>query len=205
MFDDVKYPEPDPNKKPAAEVWNKRYEGDGFLFGKEPVMVLKNHLKDLRPGKAFDVAMGEGRNSVFLAKNGFQVDGIDASKVAIEKANRLAEENGVSIGAKTQNMDFFLMPLMKYDTVVMTYFRPVKRFFSEIRRGLVLGGTFALEAYLTDHIRHAPQPNPNLDFEDCYRSNEVLGLIKDFRLLYFNELKQGDSYLVQCIAQKHNA
>lgn len=204
MFDEPKYPEPDPNKKPIAEVWNQRYAGDNFLFGREPISLLKTHVGDLKKGKALDVAMGEGRNAVFLAKNGFQVDGLDASKVAVEKAHRLAGENQVKIEAKAQNLDFYLMPLMKFDTIVMAYFKPVKRFFSEIRRGLVLHGTFAFEAYMTDHLKHQSTPNPNIDFEDCYRPNEVLQHLRDFRILYYNEMPAGNNHIVQCIAQKHN-
>ena len=202
MFDDIKYPEPDPNKKPAAQLWEERYSGESYLFGREPVLSLKTYVDVLRKGKVLDVAMGEGRNSVFLAQKGFQVEGIDASGKAIAKAKKLAEEKGVPIEAKTQNLDFFLMPLMKYDSIVMTYFKPLPRFFSEIRRGLVHGGTFLMEAYTTDHIRNNP-PNPNLDFEECYKPNEVLGHLKnDFQVIYYKEMPEGGAHIVQCIARK---
>src|SRR6478672_1959907 len=151
-MDDIRYPEPDPNKRPAADIWNERYSSDAFFFGKEPVLLLRSHVENLRKGKTLDIAMGEGRNSVFLAQNGFQVEGVDCSSKAIEKAKRLADEKKVSIEAKTQNLDFFLMPLMKYDSVIMTYYHPLPRFFSEIRRGLVTGGTFLLEAYTTEQM-----------------------------------------------------
>ncbi len=202
-MDDLKYPEPDPNKKSAAEVWNARYAGEKYLFGKEPALILKNHLSVLKRGKALDIAMGEGRNAVFLAANGFEVEGNDASSVAIEKAKKLAAEKGVTIDAKTQNLDFFLMPLMKLDTIVMTYFRPQARFFSEVRRGLVAGGTFALEAYLVDHLRHQNPPNPNIDFDECYKPNEVLGHLQNhFQVLYYREIPDGNTWLVQAIAKK---
>ncbi|MBY0370733.1 class I SAM-dependent methyltransferase, partial [bacterium] len=172
-MDDIRYPEPDPNKKSAQDVWNARYAGDRFLFGKEPILALKNQLSHLRKGRTLDIAMGEGRNAVYLAQNGFQVEGMDCSSVAIEKVAKLAAEKGVQVEAKTQNLDFFLMPLMKYDTIVMSYFRPQARFFSEIRRGLVNGGTFLLEAYTVAQAKAAP--NPNLDFDECYKPNEILG------------------------------
>ena len=203
MFDE-KYPEVDPNKKSAAQIWEARYnqKNDGYLFGKEPVVTLKTFVDVLRPGKAIDIAMGEGRNSVFLAQKGFQVEGVDCNAKAVERAKRLAEEKGVTIDAKSQNLDFFLMPLMKYDTILMTYFRPQARFFSEIRRGLVAGGTFLLEAYTADHFRAQATPNPNLDFEECYKPNEVLGHLKEFHVLYYKEMAEGGNHLVQCIAQK---
>jgi tellurite methyltransferase len=199
-MDDLKYPEVDPNKKSAAEIWNARYAGERYLFGKEPVLSLKNNLEHLRKGKAIEIAAGEGRNSVFLAQNGFQVEGVDCSSVAIEKAKKLAAEKGAAVDFKTQNLDFFLMPLMKYDTIVMTYFRPNARFFSEVRRGLVAGGTFVLEAYTVDQAKAAP--NPNLDFEECYKPNEVLAQLKDLRVLYYKEIPDGSAHTVQLIAKK---
>jgi tellurite methyltransferase len=204
-MDDLKYPEHDPNKKSPAQLWKERYvaAGDKYLFGKEPSLLLKSHVGELRKGRAIDIAMGEGKNVVFLAQNGFQAEGIDAVPEAVEKAKKLAAEKNVTIDVKSQNLDFFLMPLMKYDSIVMTYFRPLPRFFSEIRRGLVQGGTFLLEAYLVDHIRHQAVPNPLIDFEECYKPNEVLGHLKEFQILYYSELAQGNAHLVQCIARKN--
>jgi SAM-dependent methyltransferase len=201
MLDDFKYREPDPNKKPPAEVWNQRYAGESYLFGKEPVLALKSHVGQLRRGKAIEIAMGEGRNSVFLAQQGFEVEGIDCASVAIEKAKKLAAEKKVTGDFKVQNLDFFLMPLMKYDSIVMTYYRPLPRFFSEIRRGLVLGGTFLLEAYTVEQMRQSP-PNPILDFEECYKPNEILSHLKEFQILYYSELPEGQSHTVQVIARK---
>ncbi len=202
MFDDFQYREPDPNKKPAASVWNERYSKDDYLFGKEPTLVVKNYFETLRKGKALDVAMGEGRNAVFLAEHGFLMEGLDCSSAAVEKAKKLAADKKVSLEAKAQNLDFFLMPLMKYDTIVMTYFKPQKRFFSEIRRGLVLGGTVALEAHLVEHFKKHGATNPMIDFEECYHPNELLHQLKDFNVLYYKEIPDGTSHTVQAIAQK---
>ena len=202
MFDDLKYPEPDPNKKPAAVKWDERYHADTYLFGKEPVLLIKTYASVLRPGRLMDVGMGEGRNAVFLAGLGFKVEGIDCSARAIEKASRLAEEKKVTVEVKTQNLDFFLMPLMKFDSVVMTYLKPLPRFFSEIRRGLVAGGTVALEAYTVDHLKKNPGAAAVVDFEDCYKPNEVLFALKDFHLLYYKEMEEGGSCIVQAIARK---
>lgn len=205
MFDDFKYKEPDPNQKPAGEKWNARYQQKEFLFGKEPMLAVKNLLPDLKKGRVIDIGMGEGRNAVYLAQKGFQSEGIDASSVAIERAKKLATEKGVTIEAKVQNLDFFLMPLMKYDSVVMGYFRPQARFFSEVRRGLVPGGTFLLEAYTTEHMKAHGSQNPNLDIDECYKPNEVLGYLKEFHILYYREMADGDAHTVQVLARKNKA
>lgn len=203
MLDDFKYPEADPNKKTAQQIWDERYEGESFLFGKEPMPFLKHYVSSLKLGKAIDIGAGEGRNSVFLAQQGFTVDAIDCSTKGVEKIKRLAAEKNVQVEAKTQNLDFFLMPLMRYDTIVMAYFKPQARFFSEVRRGLVPGGTFLLEAYTVDHLRYQSTPNPMISIEDCYKPNEILSYLKEFHILYYKELPEGNSYSVQVIAQKH--
>jgi len=199
-MDDFQYREPDPNKRTAAEVWNERYAGGNYLFSKEPCLVVRNHFEAFRKGKVLDVAMGEGRNAIFLAKQGFTVEGVDCSSAAVEKAERLAEEQSVTVDVKSQNLDFFLMPLMKYDSVVMTYFKPLTRFYSEIKRGLVAGGTVVMEAYLTEQARR--HPSPTLDFDQCYRPNELLHALKDFEVLFYSELPQGSQCTVQVVARK---
>lgn len=201
MFDE-KYPEVDPNKKSATEIWEARYAPAGYLFGKEPIVSLKSFASNLRPGKVLDVAMGEGRNAVFLAQSGFQVEGLDCSAKAVAKAKALADEKKVSIEFKTQNLDFFLMPLMKYDSIVMSYFKPLPRFFSEIKRGLVMGGTVLFEAYTTEHLKIQNPPNPLIDFDQCFKPNELLMQLKDFHILYYHEMAEGNSHLVRAIAKK---
>lgn len=67
-------------------LWEKRYETEAYILGKEPVEFLKEHIGLLPRGKALDLAMGEGRNAVFLAKHGFEVDGCDISEHAVKKS-----------------------------------------------------------------------------------------------------------------------
>lgn len=201
MFDE-KYPEVDPNKKSAVEIWEARYASPGYLFGKEPIVSLKNYVSNLKAGKVLDVAMGEGRNAVFLAQSGFQVEGLDCSAKAVAKAKALADEKKVSAEAKTQNLDFFLMPLMKYDSIIMSYFKPLPRFFSEIKRGLVMGGTVLFEAYTTDHLKLQSSPNPLIDLDQCFKPNELLTQLKEFHILYYHEMVEGNSHLVRAIAKK---
>lgn len=201
MFDDIQYPEVDPNKKSAAQLWEERYQAPGYLFGKEPSDFVKAFAKQLSPGSLLDVAMGEGRNSVFLAQQGFKVEGLDCSSKAIEKAKALAAEKNISLEAKVQNLDFFLMPLMKFNSVIMTYYKPAPRFFSELRRGLAAGGTLLIEGYTVEHYRQNSH-NPHLDLDQCFKPNELLSHLKELQILYYKEMKEGSSHLVYAIAQK---
>jgi len=59
--------------------WEERYAQPGCCCGREPVDFLREHLDELPRGAALDLAMGAGRNALFLAQHGFSVTGIDSS------------------------------------------------------------------------------------------------------------------------------
>lgn len=200
-MNEISYPNKNPNQKPQKELWNERYSKNDYLYGKAPCSLVEQFAPHLTSGKLLDVACGEGRNGVYLAQKGFEVLGVDCSDKAIEKASKLATDTGVKADFKLQNLDFYILDLMKYQTIVMTYFKPSVRFFSEIRRGLSQGGTFLLEAHTTEHAKANPN-HPLIDVEHCFRPNECLHALKDFHILYYKEIAEQDKHLVQCIAQK---
>ncbi|NIP99504.1 MAG: methyltransferase domain-containing protein, partial [Nitrospinaceae bacterium] len=95
---------PDLEAKPRdQERWNKKYNTETFIFGKEPVPFLKQNLHLLPKGRALDIAMGEGRNGVYLATRGYEVIGLDISPKGLAKAHLLAKQNQVTI--ETQVVD----------------------------------------------------------------------------------------------------
>ena len=71
--------------------WDKHYDIEEFLFGTEPIHFLKENINLLPKGKALDLAMGEGRNGVYLATQGFDVLGLDISPLGLNKAHKLAK------------------------------------------------------------------------------------------------------------------
>lgn len=77
------------------EAWNRRYADRELLWTAEPNRFLVAETATLEPGRALDLACGEGRNAVWLAERGWEVTGVDFSEVAIEKAGALADARGV--------------------------------------------------------------------------------------------------------------
>jgi 2-polyprenyl-3-methyl-5-hydroxy-6-metoxy-1,4-benzoquinol methylase len=71
----------------------------------EPALFLVEHIGLLPRGLVLDVAMGEGRNAVYLAKMGFSVEGVDRSADAVQKALELAVSNGVTIRAEVADLE----------------------------------------------------------------------------------------------------
>ena len=89
---------------------------------------------------------------------------------------------------------------MKWDTIILSYFKPVPRYFFEIKRSLVQGGTLLLENYTTDlfHVEKEPEVDP----EDCFKPNEVLKQLEGLRVLFYQETSINNKPIVQCLAKK---
>ena len=81
----------------AREDWNARYAGAELLWSARPNGHFASEVEGLEPGRALDLACGEGRNAVWLAERGWRTTGVDFSDVALAKAERLAASRGVEV------------------------------------------------------------------------------------------------------------
>ena len=79
------------------EQWNRRYAEKAFVWTVEPNQFVVAETEGLTPGRAVDLAAGEGRNAIWLAERGWKVTAVDYSDVAIEKGKKLAESRGVRV------------------------------------------------------------------------------------------------------------
>ena len=80
-----------------SQEWDRRYEGAELVWTAEPNRFVVAELQDLPPGRALDVAAGEGRNAVWLASQGWQVTAVDFSAAGLDKGRRLAQARGVAV------------------------------------------------------------------------------------------------------------
>ena len=131
--------------------WDERYAGSELLWSAEPNRFLVAETAGLTPGRALDLACGEGRNAVWLARRGWQVTGVDYSEVAIEKARRLAS-------ARKANVDWVVADLLDYgylpeafELVILFYLQvPAEERHQIVRaaaKAVAPGGTFLLVAH----------------------------------------------------------
>lgn len=98
----------------SAEFWNKIYLSDNPAWGKEPAEVLHKFKNFFTGNKILDIGCGEGRNSIFLSKLGYDVTGIDVSSVAIEKAIT----NNSSCNFLCKDLMHDSWPNETYDTII---------------------------------------------------------------------------------------
>lgn len=101
--------------------WDRLYGGSELIWTAEPNRFLAAEVADLPPGRALDVACGEGRNAVWLAQRGWQVTGIDFSQVALDKAARLAHERDVSVQWVRADVTDHLPVSAAFDLVAILY------------------------------------------------------------------------------------
>ena len=83
-----------------AKQWDERYATKELVWGAEPNQFVKAQCEGLTPGMAIDLACGEGRNALWLARSGWQVTGVDFSAVGIERARALTAEEPPDVAAR---------------------------------------------------------------------------------------------------------
>jgi 2-polyprenyl-3-methyl-5-hydroxy-6-metoxy-1,4-benzoquinol methylase len=99
----------------AAGPWNRRLKGPDFLFGTEPNQWSADHATAFPlGGRVLCVADGEGRNSVWLAKQGFQVDAFDIADIVVGKARRFAAQAGVTVNYQIADCESYPWPTASY-------------------------------------------------------------------------------------------
>lgn len=196
--------------KSSKERWNQRYSREMYVYGKEPVAFLKQKISVLKKGHALVLAMGEGRNAVYLAQTGFDVTGVDISEVAIEKCKKLAAERGTTVNTVVADLINYDMGKSQYDLITNFYYYE-KSLFPKIIDALKPGGMFILEQFSSDHPKLGAKFGPrNPDY--LVKPNELLEIFKSFRILYYEDavveldegMHKGIAAVVRLIVQKDN-
>jgi tellurite methyltransferase len=170
--------------KDDQKRWNKRFGRKEFAFGKEPNPFLKKYIHLLSKGKALDIATGEGRNAVFLAKQGFEVDAVDISEKGLTKAKKLAREKGVRINTFLVDLDQYQIEKGRYDLIANFYFLR-RRLIPRMKKGLKKGGKVVFETYLLEHRTLGTEGPKQAKY--FLKPNELLRLFKNFRILFYRE------------------
>ncbi|MFI6560187.1 class I SAM-dependent methyltransferase [Streptomyces sp. NPDC050534] len=105
-----------------AAGWDERYRGGELVWKAEPNRFVEEELAGLEPtGRAVDLAAGEGRNAVWLAERGWEVDAVDFSAVALEKAGRLAADRGVRLRTVHADLTAWAPAEAQYDLALLAY------------------------------------------------------------------------------------
>ncbi len=183
--------------------WDEKYRGVEFKPDQEASTILKKYIRLLPKGRALDIAAGEGRNAVFLAEHGFEVEAVDISGVALNRARKLARERRVKIRTVVADLDRYPIPRDLFDLIVDFDFLD-HALISRIKRGLKKGGMVVFESYLVEQKALGLDGPSNPKY--LLRPNELLRLFRDLRILFYREgvFREGGSRkaIASLIAEK---
>jgi len=165
----------------------------------EPARFLTENLDILPKGRTLDVAMGRGRNAIYLAKMGFEVEGIDISPEAVHAALERARSVGVSLNARIADLENdYLIERGAYHLILC--FNYLQRsLIPQIKEGLRVGGMVVYETFIVDQARFGKPTNPDY----LLKHNELLEMFRDFRCLRYREgLAEKERAVASIIAEK---
>jgi SAM-dependent methyltransferase len=144
----------------SADEWDSRYRDRELVWGAAPNRWVERETAALPPGRALDLACGEGRNSIWLAQRGWWVVGVDFSAEAIRKARTLAEgADGSKLNVDWRCADATAIELpAEFDLVLLVYLQlPEQRRRAAIAaawHALAPGGTLLAIAHDSENLEH---------------------------------------------------
>ncbi len=168
----------------AATFWDERYRGEEAVPERGPATFLVEHRHLLPPqGRALDVAMGTGRNALYLASLGYEVTGIDVSGVAVERCRQEAARRGLRIEAVQADLESYELPRAAYDIVIDFYYLQ-RDLAPALAAALRPGGVLMFESFTTEQRRFGWGPQ-NDDF--LLRPGELRSLFAGLEVLAYRE------------------
>jgi tellurite methyltransferase len=149
----------------------------------KPASFLVENMPLLPKGKVLDVAMGGGRNAIYLARMGFDVEGVDISVESVNNAREAAARGGVFIRSEVADLGkMYRISIGAYDAIIC--FNYLQRsLVPQIKAGLRVGGVLIYETFLIEQAQWAKPKNPHF----LLQHNELLRLFADLRCLRYRE------------------
>ena len=165
----------------------------------DPSPIVKKFYKLAPGGRALDIAAGTGRNAVFLAEQGYQVDAVDISDVGLKRVSK----RHPNLHPVCIDIDTFDIPIGRYSLILNIRFLN-RRLFPYIREGLIRGGILIFETYLEAQERESNSP---LCRDYLLKENELLHAFLSFRIIFYQERRQRQDgeprHFASLVALKH--
>ncbi|MEY8861471.1 class I SAM-dependent methyltransferase [Tenacibaculum singaporense] len=177
------------------EFWNEKYQNTNFAYGKEPNLFFKKELQKIKTGKILLPADGEGRNSVYASKLGWDVTATDLSIEGKSKALKLASEFNVNLKYVVGDIQDLELPKESFDAIGLIYAHFSAWKISIIHQKLTTllkpNGYIIFEAFSKNHLNYQ-------------KNNPKIGGPKDVDMLFSIEQIQQDftGFEIQVLEEK---
>jgi SAM-dependent methyltransferase len=199
-----------------SNFWDERFSSEEYIYGTSPNKFFREQLDKLTPGKILLIGEGEGRNSVYAAKNGWGVDAVDYSSVARDKALNLAKISGVSINYDVQKIQNFFPVKNFYDTaaIIFVHLNPFERktLHRKIIDALTPQGIVIFEVYEKDQLGKTSGGPQNSEM--LYSLDEIKGdfaeldtilLKKENIILDEGDKHKGEASIIRYVGKKKSS
>lgn len=187
-------------------AWEEAYRSVESLWGFKPDRVLIEYASFVPKGNVLDLGIGEGRNALFFAKMGYEVEGVDISQNAIERCVKRAKNANLQIKAEVRDLREVDIPQGRYSLIiaawVLNFFKKteVEEIIRKIKNGLKKDGFVYIGAFsLNDPCYERAKKNLEAVAENTFYSKkrgsfihyftkeEILSLFSDFKVIYHAE------------------
>jgi SAM-dependent methyltransferase len=182
--------------------WDRILTSTTPTFNVQPNAFLVRAIKGVHAGRALDYGMGQGRNAIYLAQQGWTVTGFDPAEQAVAAAKKQARELGVELTTLTVGDDEFDFGKAQWDLVVISYVG-FRRTMPRVVESLKPGGLVVVEAFHRDSLKNGP-----IGAGVVYDTNELLKMFERFRVIIYEDVEdksdfgQGTNRVVRLLAQK---
>jgi SAM-dependent methyltransferase len=138
--------------------WNRRYASQELFWSGEPNLFLVQEVADLPPGRAIDLAAGEGRNAIWLTERGWRTTAVDFAESGLEKGRRIATERGLEVNWVPADLLEFDPGEGCFDLVLLFYLQvpwnEMRTVLGRAARSVAPGGTFLLVGHDRSNLQH---------------------------------------------------
>lgn len=182
----------------TAYRWDKVFANTTSSVNRKPNRWLVDAVKDRRPGRALDIGMGAGRNSIYLAEQGWDVTGFDIASQAVSQAKAAAQKLGVRFNAIVDEEEKFDYGARQWDLIVDCYeFNPIRTLNDRIRNALKSKGIWVIEGFARTNEQ-----------KQGYESGELLKRLAGLRIVRYEEISDVADFgldtvpLIRVVAEK---
>jgi SAM-dependent methyltransferase len=164
-----------------VERWNRILTSAKPMFNTAPNTFLVEMTKGLKPGRALDVGMGQGRNTIYLAQQGWDSVGFDPAERAVAAAQEQASKVGAKITTHVARAEDFDWGDAKWDLIVLSYVGG-REYAGKVLSALRPGGMVILEGFHRDATKTRP-----IGGAVVFDTNELLQLFAGFRVVRYED------------------
>ena len=181
--------------------WESRYGEAAAASVRAPALFVVEQCERLPPGRALDVACGDGRHAVYLARRGWVVDAIDFAYAGLARLRDVARRERLPVAAVQADLERFPLPLERYDLIVNTRYLQ-RSLFPALCAAVRPGKWILFETFLRAHAQLGHPRNPAFLLDP----GELAARFREFEILAYREgrcdTEGGPAVLAQMLARR---